>query len=357
MKRILVISHSAYFTAGVRRILEEAVHGDCDIVSCAYVDTAIAEAQTRPCDLVMLDALDTPWHAEEITRNIMSREPLPIMLCSSDDSGDGLHQALDAGAIASVRFPREHDSPEERISFYRSMQLISEVKVVKRWGSLLLTAEESASRQKRNWASRISIVGIGASAGGTTALKTVLSRLRAPFKAPIVVVQHISEGHVHGLARWLDEQSALSVVVASDNARMRPGEVYLAPDDMHLTVDRQGIIHLDRGEKIKGIRPAISRLFESIHQSYGAESIAVLLSGMGDDGAMAMRTLFDAGAMTIAQDKESSLIHGIPGEAIRLSAARLVLGLEDIGPAVNAFVDRYAADSASKTESALRNTA
>lgn len=343
MNNVLLISLSIDFEDLVSRALCTNSMCECSVVCLRDTTQAAKHLDVHPCDLLMLDGRDTPWNAEEQVRQIMHRSPIPILLCNSDGTSDGLHDALEAGAVATVKLPSDAATAGEYEAFCRTMLLVSEIKVVKRWSAAANRPTNDCAHGRPSYeTSRISVVAIGASAGGTTALQTVLSRLRAPFAVPIVVVQHISEGHIHSLARWLNEQSQLQIQVAEDGTRMRPGNVYLAPDDCHLLVDTNGNIRLDQSEKVKGIRPAISKLFESVLRAYGAGSIAVLLSGMGDDGAQAMRSLYDAGAMTVAQDKESSLIHGIPGEAIRLSAARLVLGLEDIGPAVNAFVDRYA---------------
>ncbi|MDT8325456.1 MAG: CheB methylesterase domain-containing protein, partial [Bacteroidota bacterium] len=186
----------------------------------------------------------------------------------------------------------------------------------------------------------IDIVAIGASAGGTKALQSIFQTLPADFPVPVLVVQHMARGYVRGLARWLADQCPLEFVTAEDGERPRAGVVYIASDDRHLTVGPDHRILLSDDESVNGFKPSIARLFSSVHDAYGAHSAAVLLSGMGNDGAAEMRRLFDADACTIAQDKETSLIHGIPGEAIKLAAARFILPVQEIATALQAVAQR-----------------
>ncbi|MGB5073813.1 MAG: CheB methylesterase domain-containing protein [Bacteroidota bacterium] len=285
------------------------------------------------------------------TRIIMESNPLPlVILVKENEVGESLKAAgaLDAGALSLLTMPGYSGRTEEPVlseQLFRSLRLMAEVKVVRRWDSARM---ESLSRPHQEIQSamhikhHIDIVVIGASAGGTKALQEVFSKLPADFPLPILVVQHIAKGYLHGLARWLEEQTALKVRVAEAGASLQGGTVYLAPDDVHLTVDRKHCILLVDDEPINGFKPAIARLFRSVNEIYGKHAAAILLSGMGNDGAHEMLNLYVTGAFTIAQDKETSLIHGIPGEAIKLGAANSILPIQEIGPALLSIVARQA---------------
>ena len=228
----------------------------------------------------------------------------------------------------------------------RRLVLLSEVKVVRRWDGNKFEALSKPVQNEHHGlidhdgfpheegTSLPIYVVIGASAGGTKALETIVSGLPKDFPSPILVVQHLASGYVEGFARWLGNQTTLQVKVAEVQEIPQAGVLYLAPDDRHLTVSHDNRIVLRDDVSVNGFRPSIGALFSSVLVACGARLIAVLLSGMGADGALEMRALFDAGAVTIAQDKETSLIHGIPGEAIKLGAARYILPLEGIAPAL-----------------------
>ncbi|HEY9073674.1 MAG TPA: CheB methylesterase domain-containing protein, partial [Desulfobaccales bacterium] len=161
-------------------------------------------------------------------------------------------------------------------------------------------------------------------------LKKILAGLGADFPAPVLMVQHMSPGFVTGLAEWLDQSAGFAVRVAQNQELIRPGHAYLAPDDYHMGIDRFGRIELNREAPVNGLRPAIAPLFRSVAERYGPHAVGILLTGMGADGAAELALMKEKGAITMAQDKESSVVHGIPGEAIKLGAAMYILAPEQI---------------------------
>jgi two-component system chemotaxis response regulator CheB len=176
------------------------------------------------------------------------------------------------------------------------------------------------------------VVALGASTGGPPVLQTILSGLPRDYPAPVLIVQHMAAGFVQGFAEWLAQSSALPVQLAAQGETILPGHVYVAPDEFQMKVERGGRIALSKDAPEGGLRPAVSYLFRSLVEAYGGEAVAVLLTGMGRDGAEEMKLLRDSGAITIAQDKESCVVHGMPGEAIKLDAAQLILPPEKIAP-------------------------
>uniref|UniRef100_UPI002FCDADCC CheB methylesterase domain-containing protein n=1 Tax=Duganella sp. S19_KUP01_CR8 TaxID=3025502 RepID=UPI002FCDADCC len=183
------------------------------------------------------------------------------------------------------------------------------------------------------------LVAIGASTGGPLALHTILARLKHPFAAPILVVQHISPGFVAGLVEWLGRGCGGAVRVAGHGELALAGNIYLAPDDAHMTVRSEGgvaRIVLSTAPPEHGARPAVANLFRSA-AAFGPRAAGVLLTGMGRDGAQELKTMQEAGALTIAQDSDSAIVNGMPGEAVRLGAARHVLAPEAIAGLLNSL--------------------
>ncbi|HEY0857626.1 MAG TPA: CheB methylesterase domain-containing protein, partial [Albitalea sp.] len=182
------------------------------------------------------------------------------------------------------------------------------------------------------------LVAIGASTGGPLALQGMLARLRKCFGAPLVIVQHISTGFAEGLAQWLKRSAGFPVQVAADGDRLRCGAAYVAPDGVHTTVQADGRIVLSDAPPEYGFRPAVSCLFRSAAEQYGAAAAGVLLTGMGQDGAQELKLMREAGALTLVQDRASAVIHGMPGEALRLGGAVHALAPPEIADALNALV-------------------
>lgn len=178
------------------------------------------------------------------------------------------------------------------------------------------------------------ILAIGASTGGPQALSTILAALPAKFPVPILCTQHISQGFLGGLVRWLDADCAVTVKIAQAGERAQSGHVYFAPEAAHLTIDRSGILRCIKGDLRDGHCPSVTVLFESVAQSFGRRATGVLLTGMGRDGAAGLLEMARQGATTIAQDESSCVVFGMPKEAIALNAAKLILPLNQIAATV-----------------------
>lgn len=270
------------------------------------------------------------------TRQIMEAAPTPIVVVSDHPRDDATSfDAMEAGALAVLHRPHPPGHPEHEAQareLLQTVRLMAEVKVVRRWprppgGS---PAAQPAEAAATTLPSRVRIVALGASTGGPPVLQIILAALPAAFPAPLVIVQHMAPGFSAGFAEWLAQSCALPVRLAAQGEPLLPGHVYLAPDALQMKVARPGQIVLSHDAPEHGLRPSVSCLFRSVAEVYGADAVAGLLTGMGRDGARELRLLRDRGAFTFAQDKDSSVVHGMPGEAIRLDAARLVLPPEKI---------------------------
>jgi len=202
--------------------------------------------------------------------------------------------------------------------------------VIRRWGRPSAVPARSAPVIEPGPPHRAAVVAVGASTGGPPALKEILSGLPKDFPVPVLVVQHIARGFIDGFATWTQSHCATEIRVARHGEPALPGRVYLAPDDYHMGIDRQRRVVLRKGLPENGHCPSVSFLFRSVAESFGSAALGILLTGMGFDGARELKLLKDGGAVTIAQDEASSVVFGMPREAIRLNAAVSVLSPKEI---------------------------
>ena len=182
------------------------------------------------------------------------------------------------------------------------------------------------------------IVAIAASAGGLTALTSVLSRLPSDFGPAVVVVQHLDPRHRSLLAQILGRRTALPVVDAVDGDRLQAGQVHVAPPDRHLLVNRDGTMSLSQSELVNFTRPSADLLFESVAAAYGSRAIALVLTGSGQDGSMGVKAVKQRGGTVIVQDEKSSEFFGMPSAAVRTGAVDFILSLEEIPLALQTLV-------------------
>ncbi|HEV2674431.1 MAG TPA: chemotaxis-specific protein-glutamate methyltransferase CheB [Aliidongia sp.] len=322
-----------------------SAEADIQVVATAVDGVQAVEAVGRlKPDVVTMDIHMPRLNGFEATRRIMETHPVPIVIVSStmSDQVAATFRAIEAGALAFVSRPHGIGHPDRASSaaeLVQTVRLMAEVKVVRRWPKPEAIKPRTGPLAAPNISHRpgAKIVAIGASTGGPIAFQTILAGLPPDFSAPLLVVQHISPGFVHGFVEWLGASSPLPVHLAQPGDRPLAGHVYLAPDGAHMGIGADRI-QLTAGAPENGIRPAISYLFRSVARAFGANTAGVLLSGMGADGAVELKQLKDIGAVTIAQSKESSVVHGMPGVAIGLGGATHVLGPEEIAALLTQWV-------------------
>jgi two-component system chemotaxis response regulator CheB len=322
------------------RVVGEAVDGS---------EAVEMTLRLRP-DLVTMDVNMPRVDGLEATREIMVRAPTPIVVVSSGVRPDDIAlslRATEAGALAAVAKPESPSSPrfdEDRAQLVAMVKAMADVKVVRRRSG----SRESDVPAAPTPAPRapVRLVAVAASTGGPVALQTILGALPASFPVPVLVVQHMSRGFVAVLARWLGSATGLRVKVAEAGERLLPGVVYLAPDDQHLGVAPGGAVELSGAPPEEGFRPSASHLFRSASAAYGDSLLAVILTGMGSDGVRGLREAHAAGALVLAQDQASSVIYGMPGEAVRAGVVGGVLPLHAIGPRLAQLVAAGTVDGA-----------
>jgi two-component system chemotaxis response regulator CheB len=306
------------------------------------------DAGGERADVVIMDLHMPRIDGFEATRRIMETRPLPIIICTATASPQDLaiaFRSMEAGAVACVEKPVALgvDFEQRLRNLLQTVRLMSEVKVVRRWSrSRSVPAAPAANGpiKSRLGGSRIRLIGIGASTGGPQVLQTILSGLPKDFPVPLLIVQHIARGFLPGMVDWLNQTTGSRVRIAAHGVTPMPGHAYVAPDDFHLAADPSGNLTLAREAPESGLRPAVSFLFRSLAESCGANAVGVLLTGMGKDGAAELKRMKDHGAYTIAQDRDSSIVHGMPGAAIELGAATQVLPADKIAGALIARIGR-----------------
>lgn len=293
---------------------------------------------TKP-DVIVMDINMPTMDGFQATRNIMEIQAVPIILISAHwDPAETTtsFKAMEAGAVAVLQKPGglgSSGAEQLQQELLRTVKMMSEVKVVtrRRRPSKAQTVSVSPAKTMPHIApTTIRIIAIGASTGGPPVLQTILSELSKNLPVPILIVQHIAKGFIKGLAEWLGQVTGFPVHIAAHRERLAAGHVYFAPDDIHMGVEGNDRIVLTKSEPNNGLRPSASHLFRSVAKAYRESAVGVLLTGMGADGAAELKLMKDNGGITIAQDKASSLVHGMPGVAIQLGAATYVLSPPEI---------------------------
>jgi len=303
---------------------------------------AVEQAERLKPDVIVMDVHMPRMNGYEATRRIMERVPPPIVLVSASSSREEVamtFEALKAGALTVVDKPTGPDHPKQAESARRlveTVKLMAEVKVVRRWPRRERPAAPSVPSVKPD--RKVRLIAIGASTGGPQVVAEILRELPRQLGAPILVVQHIAPGFTVGLAEWLGQGTRLAVKLAEPGESVRPGTVYFAPEGSQMGVTKEGRIRLTKEAAEDGFCPSATYLFQSVAEAYGRSAIGILLTGMGRDGAEGLKRLREAGGVTIAQDKESSVIFGMPAEAVRLGAAAYVLSPTQVSEMICSLV-------------------
>jgi two-component system chemotaxis response regulator CheB len=340
--RVLIVDDSAL----VRKLLAEILETD---ESIEVVGTAMDPFRAREKikqlapDVLTLDVEMPKMDGLTFLGNLMRLRPMPVVMVSSltERGAEITLRALELGAVDFIAKPKI-DLTRSLAEYSR--EIIGKIKIAAGANVRTLTprppplravppklsADSVLAKHARPPAqSTDCIIAIGASTGGTEAIKEVLTQL--PAAAPAIIIsQHIPEAFSRAFAQRMDSVTAMTVREAADGDRILPGHVYIAPGNRHLMVVRSGsrcVCRLSDGPPVNRHRPSVDVLFRSMAQVAGVNGIGVILTGMGDDGATGLREMRDAGAYTIAQDEHTSVVWGMPGEAVRLGAATEVLPL------------------------------
>ena len=355
MIRAIVIDDVSTVRIALKRILTE--EGDIQIVAEGRngKDAVTLTQKLRP-DIVLMDVDMPQKDGLEATREIMAQSATPILIVTSSSVYDARgmpFSAIESGALDVFSKPSIAGTDSWQtvgMNLRRAVRTLSQVKVISRRrpprSSRTVPAHpdprpkqepEAPVRAPRETRPRVKpgdeprLIAVGASTGGPMVVRQILQALPETFSIPMVLVQHIGDEFVAGLVEWLDKNSPVHVVLAKEGATLLPRQLAVAPGGIHIRVTDGLTIRYDDGPMLHHCKPAVDVMFHSVARTVGAEAAAILLTGMGRDGADGLKAIRTAGGITIAQDEASSTVYGMPAAAVELGAAKYVLPPPAIG--------------------------
>ena len=362
MKKIhvLIVDDSAV----VRQILREILSSDegIEVVGTASDPYVAREKIKKLCpDVITLDVEMPKMDGISFLRNLMRLRPMPVIMVSSltEEGADIALEALGLGAVDYVCKPKENIA--DNLVEY-SQEIINKVKAAAS-AKIISNINERVSAGKKDFTSPViesahhttkvlkkspiikakaheRIIAIGASTGGTEAIKEILINMKADSPAT-VIAQHIPRAFSAAFARRMDTISPMVVCEAEHGQQIFPGHVYIAPGDQHLVVKQnkgEYFCVLDDGDPVNRHKPSVDVLFRSVAQNAGSNAIGIILTGMGADGARGLGEMRETGAITLAQDENSSVVWGMPGAAVKLNAVDHVLPVGSIADKLAALL-------------------
>jgi two-component system chemotaxis response regulator CheB len=331
-------------SALVRRLLFDMLASDRSIEVLGTAQDAYgarAKIKALNPDVLTLDVEMPKMDGVTFLKNLMRLRPMPVVMISSLTE-HGATITLDALAAGAVDYlPKPKIDIAATLSGYRA-ELIAKIKVAA--AARVRPVDTRRRATPRHFRTTDRIIAVGASTGGTEAIKELLMGLE-PDTPGIMITQHIPKAFSLAFARRMNDCCSMAVCEAADGQQVLPGHVYIAPGDQHLLLVRDGaryVCRLDDGLPVNRHKPSVDVLFRSVAQQAGGNAVGVILTGMGKDGAIGLGEMREAGAHTIAQDEASSVVWGMPGEAVALGAAAEVLPLESVSAALR----RITADEA-----------
>lgn len=355
MIRVLLVDDSALIRTMLKQVFKE--DGRFELAGEAHNgQDAVEKASEGNIDLIIMDINMPVMDGIEATRRISDFSDVAIVMFTTEDTMDSTYRCISAGALEVFSKPNLADMTQEMLREFREkIYVISQTHKKKSrpilgGGGLRARAEASlASPAKDSPAQKdgplphipardYELLLIGSSTGGPSAIQTILKQLPEDFPLPIVITQHIDKQFDKQLVKWLDDTTHFTVSLAENGERPEAGHVYIAPADRHLVVSKAGrncMLELDDAPPLHFLRPSVDKLFFSAAMFLGNKALAVILTGMGRDGADGAVEIKRAGGFMIAQDEASCIVFGMPKAVIEAGAAGAVLPLNGIAKAVS----------------------
>jgi two-component system chemotaxis response regulator CheB len=341
---VLVVDDSAFMRKLIAEMIES--NGSFRVIGVAGDGVeALRQVRILKPDIVTLDIEMPRLNGLQALEQIMAEMPRPVVMLSaagSDLGNEMTLRALERGALEFVRKPSGPVSIDLSSVRQQLMSALDAARAMNMGGVQTRAATGAAPSQKEpapglqaEGASRV--IAIASSTGGPRALAEIVPHLPENLGAAVVIVQHMPREFTRLLAQRLDAMSALRVTEAVDGKPLRENRVYVAPGGYHLTLKGQAgsaVIHLDTSAPIWGVRPAADPLFFSVADTFAASAIGVVLTGMGRDGAEGLRRIRGAGGGAIVQDRDSSIIYGMPQAALAAAGADRIASISEVAPAL-----------------------
>lgn len=336
MIKVLIVDDSATARQLFSYIVNDA--DDMTVVGTANNgEEAVQQVENLQPDVVLMDVRMPVMDGVAATREIMTYHPTPIVVMSTsvDESKDGISfQAVRAGALMVVPKPIGATHPDlktEATRLQRTLRSMAAVRVIHHRSA---HAPAAILPMGQPLSIKPQFVGIVSSTGGPGALSQIVEALSPELSLPVVIVQHMSKDFIPSLVDWLRTCTSLRVEVARHGDTPKPGCVYLAPGGLHLRINPSQRFDLE--ESVEGqFIPSGDLFLKSVASTYGAKAVGIILTGMGNDGVSGLRQLYEFGALTIAQDEQSSVVFGMPNEAIQRAAVREILSPPEIAARLN----------------------
>lgn len=333
MIKVLLVDDSPLALAVLKRML--AVSAEIEVVGTALDGKEALELIPRLDPQVICVDIHMPgMDGIELTREVMARYPRPILVISVSVTHAGsvnVFKMLEMGAVDVFPKPKgEEEIVGTAPELVQKIKILAGVRIIGR----LRQGAPKAAPPRIELKTNPQLIVIGASTGGPQALLEVFKGLPADFKLPIVCVQHISKGFLDQMIEWLAKGSKLKMKVARDQESPQEGVVYFPPEDKQLKFDPEGRFVVSDEPAYEGHRPSVTVTMRSAAKCFGDMAVGVLLTGMGNDGAEGISEIARAGGMTIAQDEASSVVFGMPKQAIELKAVRHIVALENVAEAL-----------------------
>ncbi len=335
--KVMVIDDSAF----MRKIISDLLKDDKDIDvpwTAKNGQDALEQLKHVTPDVITLDIEMPVKDGISTLHEIVRLYNIPVIMLSSHTvSGAELTiKALEIGAFDFITKPTnifKLNNDEEKRKLIEKVKAAAQLRGLSKTPTIVAEAKKVDKRITFRGKDTEYIISIGTSTGGPKALQAIIPQIPANINASILVVQHMPEGFTKSLAARLDSMSSIKVKEAEDGERLHKGYCYIAPGNFHMTAhqERDGVIlRLSQGTAVSGHRPSVDVMMKSVSEIKTLIKIAVIMTGMGSDGANGMKSIFDSGGYTIAQDEESCVVFGMPKSAINNGCVNKILPLSEI---------------------------
>ncbi len=339
--RVAIVNDSLIAVDCLRRIVLSGGH---DVAWIAYNGVeAIATCLSDRPDIILMDLYMPEMNGVEATRQIMAQAACPILVVTSDIQQHAARtfEAMGEGALDAVNTPQLGLTGD----LAGGQELLRKISIIQSFSKKVSVPDPARIKvdAKQNGTSSVPLIAIGASSGGPAVLAKIISALPETLKAAVIIVQHVDARFADELAHWLDQQSKLRVRSAVEGDKPTVGEVLIAKSNDHLILNEDGSISYCCQPEKMVYRPSVDVFFSSVDKYWRGHVIALMLTGMGADGAEGLLKLYNKGVTTLVQNKESCAVYGMPKAAVKLGAARLIITPEQMIEKILSWVEEIKA--------------